>query len=74
MTTAVGAPAPPPPPLYVLALEELLREAVEVAHQTGSIRDHHDPAAPGWEVHGIETCRDGLCVEVLALLAAGPRR
>jgi hypothetical protein len=51
------------------ALRGCLREAILQLHQTGLIRDHHDPAdKTGWNVHGIETCADPLCVEALALL------
>jgi hypothetical protein len=51
-------------------LRELLREAIEAVHQTGSIRDHSDPNdTTGWNVHGIETCADPLCVDSLAALA-----
>jgi hypothetical protein len=43
-------------------LRELLREAIETVHQTGSIRNHSDPNdKTGWHVHGIETCEDALC-------------
>lgn len=53
------------------ALRELLREAIEMVHQTGSLRDHSDPDdKTGWNVHGIETCADPLCVDALAALAA----
>lgn len=45
----------------------LVRELAEAYHQTGNIRDHHDPTdETGWHVKGIETCRDPLCVEALA--------
>ena len=51
-------------------LRELLREAIEEAHQTGLLKDHHDPAETGWIVHGIETCTYRLCVEAREALAA----
>lgn len=42
----------------------LLDDAIYEYHVYGSIRDHHDPKdTSGWNVHGIETCEDGLCVE-----------
>ncbi len=48
----------------------LIRELAETVHQTGAIRDHVDRAdKTGWNVHGIETCDDLLCVEALAWLA-----
>lgn len=51
------------------ATRSLLREAIETVHQTGSIRDHSDPNdTTGWNVHGIETCADPLCVDALAAL------
>lgn len=47
----------------------LIRELAETVHQTGGARDHHDPIdVTGWNVHGIETCQDPLCVEALAIL------
>ena len=50
-------------------LRELLREAIETVHQTGTLRDHADPGdRSGWNVHGIETCRYSLCIDVLAAL------
>lgn len=72
-----GEPWPCPDRLLIDALvseretlRELLREAIETAHQTGTIRDHSDPNdTTGWNVHGIETCGDLLCVEALAALA-----
>lgn len=52
------------------ALRELLREAIEIVHQTDSIRSHADPNdKTGWNVHGIETCEDRLCMDALAALA-----
>jgi hypothetical protein len=55
-------------------LRELLREAIETVHQTGSIRDHSDPSdKTGWNVHGIETCADPLCEEAHNALAAPSR-
>ena len=54
---------------HIDALTALLREAIEAVHQTGSIRDHADPNdKTGWNVHGIETCEDALCVDALAAL------
>jgi hypothetical protein len=51
-------------------LAELLREAIEVVHQTESIRRHADPNdKTGWNIHGIETCADPLCVASLAALS-----
>ena len=48
---------------------ELIRELAETVHQTGLIRDHADPNdKTGWNVHGIETCEDSLCVDALAFI------
>jgi hypothetical protein len=63
-----------PPSEEATGLRELLREAIEVVHQIGSLRDHADPNdKTGWNVHGIETCQDPLCVDALAALASTER-
>lgn len=47
----------------------LLRDLAAEVHATGSIRDHADPNDhSGWNVHGIETCEDLLCVDALAAI------
>lgn len=63
-------------------MSETLREALELIaemapdyHFHGLVRDHADPTdKTGWNVKGIETCADPLCVEALRLaaLAAPP--
>jgi hypothetical protein len=51
--------------------DALIGELAEVVHQTDSLRSHADPNdKTGWNLHGIETCADPLCVDALAWRAA----
>ena len=53
----------------VSVLRDLLKEAVEAYHVTDTIRNHVDPTdKTGWNVKGIETCADPLCVDALKAL------
>ena len=56
------------------ALDEadgLIGELAGVVHQTDSLRSHADPNDhTGWNLHGIETCADPLCMDALAWRAA----
>jgi hypothetical protein len=50
-------------------LRSLLAEMVGDYHHTGSIRDHVDPGAKGWEVNkDWRVCDDALCVATAAAL------
>lgn len=56
----------------VAELEGLLLEMVGDYHQTGSIRDHVDPGASGWDVNkDWRICEDMLCAAARVLLATG---
>jgi hypothetical protein len=53
--------------------EGLLAEMVGDYHQTGSIRDHVDPGAAGWDVNkDWRICEDSLCVATRDVLANLP--
>jgi hypothetical protein len=70
------APRPPEPdhdrPEARVA-EGLLAEMVGDYHQTGSIRDHVDPGAAGWDVNkDWRICEDSLCVATRDVLANLP--
>ena len=68
---AALAPPEPAPSGLDAETQSLIRELAETVHQTGSLRDHSDPNdRTGWNVHGIETCEDPLCIEALAALRA----
>jgi hypothetical protein len=62
-------PWPCPSQQLVAARDNLIRELVYEYHHSGSIRDHADPKdRTGWNVKGIETCDDTLCVEARLIL------
>lgn len=48
----------------------LIGELAVTVHQTDVVSNHADPKdKTGWNVHGIETCADPLCVDALAFEA-----